>query len=174
MRSGQVVGVPGENWSAIHTCLRKGCRGLAGGSTLARLLAEAGLKRNSRGLPPLQVEQILAWVEAEQQATGKWPIRQSGPVRAAPGETWAGIDGDLRRGARGLPGGATLAGVLRLYRNILLRSHWLLPFSDGQRTIATPAQWVALLVSRGALQEPDVLETLLERQRKFQRACVGE
>jgi len=73
-----------------------------------------------------------------------------------------------------LPGGATLAGVLRLYRNILLRSHWLLPFSDGQRTIATPAQWVALLVSRGALQEPDVLETLLERQRKFQRACVGE
>src|SRR6516162_7196492 len=68
--SGPVVGVPGENWNAIDHGLLRGLRGLAGGSSLARLLAKAGLRRNPKDLPPLQVEQILLWAVDEYQSTG--------------------------------------------------------------------------------------------------------
>ena len=36
----------------------------------------------------------------------------SGPVLAAPGETWRLLDGYLRAGRRGLPGGSSLAKLL--------------------------------------------------------------
>lgn len=39
-KSGQVEGTPGETWLAIDKALRAGCRGLPGGSSLARLLDE--------------------------------------------------------------------------------------------------------------------------------------
>jgi hypothetical protein len=38
--SGDVLDVPGEKWGNIHTALSRGGRGLPGGSTLAKLLAE--------------------------------------------------------------------------------------------------------------------------------------
>jgi len=83
--SGPVAGQPGENWRAIDQALRLGLRGLAAGSSLARLLGEAKLKPyRSR---PLTIEQIVGWLEADHQETGKWPTLKSGPVRAAPGES---------------------------------------------------------------------------------------
>ena len=42
--SNPVLGVPGENWNAIDAALRKGLRGLPGGSSLPILLVTAGLK----------------------------------------------------------------------------------------------------------------------------------
>ena len=169
VRSGPVIGAPGENWAAINKALREGHRGLAGGSTLARFLAEAGLKQHVQDRPPLTIEGILTWLEADQRATGKWPNLESGPVRAAPGENWAAIHTCLCRGGRGLPGRMTLAGLLRFHRNVLLRARQILPVRDGQRLITTPLELTVVLVTRGPLQQPDLLYSLRERQKKFQR-----
>jgi len=168
--SGPVLGEPNDTWAAIEASLQQGLRGLPGGSSLARLLAEAGLKRHRQEPPVLTVPAILLWMKADYKATGKWPTRRSGPIRAAPGENWALVDRYLRRGGRGLPGGCTLARLLQLYRHLLLRAHWLLPIADGVRTITTVEEWVAVLVSRGSLHELDVLKSLRERQKKFQQA----
>jgi hypothetical protein len=82
-RSGPVRGVPGETWAIIHSALSKGLRGLPGGSSLAQILAE---RRGYRA--PLTVERILAWADAHQAATGRWPTSwSSGAVRGEPGET---------------------------------------------------------------------------------------
>jgi DNA-binding CsgD family transcriptional regulator len=61
---------------------------------------------------PLTIEQIIAWAEDHHQRTGKWPTQTSGPVLAAPGETWAAINQALRSGLRGLPR-SSLSKVLR-------------------------------------------------------------
>ena len=39
--SGPIAGADGETWSAVHSALRNGRRGLPGGSSLPRLLAES-------------------------------------------------------------------------------------------------------------------------------------
>ncbi len=166
MYSGPVIGQPGENWQAIDYCLRAGSRGLLGGSSLARLLGEAGLKPYR--LAPLTLEQIVVWLEADYKETGKWPTLESGPVRAAPGKKWSAIHVCLERGHRGLPGGMTLARLVRFHQNLLLRAHWILPVKDGERIITTAAQLTAVLVCRHPLQQPDLLWSLKERQRKFQ------
>ena len=57
-------------WSTVHAALHKGSRGLPGGSTLARLLAEHRGVPNRRVAPPLTIEQILAWADAHRAATG--------------------------------------------------------------------------------------------------------
>ena len=113
--SGPVSGAPGETWKGLSMALLKGYRGLPAGSSLARLLAERRGARNPKGLPRLTIKQIRAWARAYRSATGRWPTPQSGPVAEAPalGETWAAIDLALRCGHRGLPGGLSLARVLR-------------------------------------------------------------
>jgi hypothetical protein len=62
---------------------------------------------------PLTEEQALGWAAAHRRLTGRWPHADSGPVAAAPGETWRGVDRALARGLRGLPGGSSLARLLR-------------------------------------------------------------
>ena len=113
--SGPVSGAPGETWNGISTSLAKGNRGLPAGSSLARLLAEHRGARNPKGLPRLSLDQVLAWAEAYRSANGRWPSSSSGPVAEAPapGETWAKINSALVNGHRGLPGGKSLARVLR-------------------------------------------------------------
>jgi hypothetical protein len=59
------------------------------------------------------VEQILAWADAHNARTGSWPHARSGPIPEAPGEKWAKVHSALRDGHRGLPGGDTLARLLR-------------------------------------------------------------
>jgi hypothetical protein len=59
--SGLVPDVPGETWLAADSALRLGDRGLPGGSSLARLLADKREARNSRSLPKLPLEQVLTW-----------------------------------------------------------------------------------------------------------------
>ncbi len=107
-KCGEVAGAPEETWPGIAEALRKGRRGLPGGSSLSRLLAEqrGACSRSSR--PDLSIGQILAWADAHHSAVGIWPHCGSGEVRDAPGEEWNTINEALKRGGRGLPGGSSL------------------------------------------------------------------
>src|SRR5436309_357023 len=81
---------------------RRGLRGLPGGSSLARLLAERRGVRNHLALPKMTIAGILAWADAHHARTGRWPGRASGAIADAPGETWTAVDGALAHGGRGL------------------------------------------------------------------------
>jgi hypothetical protein len=104
LRSGPVSSSSGEWWWQVDTALREGGRGLPGGSSLHRVLAE------HRPAPrrALSLELIRQWAEVHKATTGSWPGATSGPVAAAPGETWSTINSALGKGCRGLPGGMSL------------------------------------------------------------------
>ena len=110
--SGPVAGQRGEAWANVDMALAVGRRGLPGGSSLAKLLAERRGKRNRKGLPPLAVAEVLRWADAHRERTGSFPTHQSGAVAGADGQTWCAIDMALRQGLRGLPGGSSLARLL--------------------------------------------------------------
>ncbi len=116
--SGAVLDAPGEMWATIDGALSKGRRGLPGGSSLARLLAERRGVRNQKALPSLTVDQILKWVDAHFHETGAWPNRKSGSVKRVPGEKWANIDAALSQGRRTLPTGSSLAQLLAERRQV--------------------------------------------------------
>jgi hypothetical protein len=110
--SGPVAGALGEKWASISEALRTGRRGLPGGSSLARLLAQHRGVRNKKALPPLTTAKILSWADAYHRRTGAWPNAQSGPIAEAPGETWSGIHAALTNGSRGLRPGPGLSRFL--------------------------------------------------------------
>jgi hypothetical protein len=114
--SGPVQGAPGENWNAIDQALADGRRGLSGGSSLARLLAQCRGHRTGSPAGTLTVAQVLAWADLHFRRTGRWPTAASGPVLDAPGEHWRAINSSLREGYRGLPRGGSLALQLRSSR----------------------------------------------------------
>jgi hypothetical protein len=116
--SGPVSAAPDENWSAISGALACGVRGLCGGSSLARLLAEHRGARNPKDLPRLTIEQILTWADAHHSATGRWPSSSSGPVAEGSQETWAVVNSALCHGLRGLPGDSSLARLLAKHRPV--------------------------------------------------------
>jgi hypothetical protein len=107
----------------MNKILGRGGRGLPGGSSLRRLLAEHRGVAYLRSKPDLSPDQIVAWAEAHHAATGKWPAHTSGRVIAAPSETWGIIDYALKHGRRGLAGGSSLAGLMSeripAYRRLL-------------------------------------------------------
>ena len=97
----------------------------------------------------LTIKQILVWADAHHKRTGRWPVRRSGPVREAPDESWAAIDGAMRHGRRGLPCGLSLAQRLardRKVRNITskppLKLKQILAWADAhhKRTGKWPAR----------------------------------
>jgi hypothetical protein len=112
-RSGPVLGRPGERWARIDAALRRGRRGLPGGSSLARLLAERRGRPLGARKPPLTVAQIRGWAERHRRRTGRWPTTASGPVADAPAENWRALNLALWKGHRGLPRGQSLARLLR-------------------------------------------------------------
>ncbi len=114
--SGSVDEAPDETWSAINGALQTGLRGLATDSSLAKLLAEHRGTRNSRDLPKLSIEQIVRWVDAYRQHTGQWPKRESGSIDDVPDENWRKVDNALGIGLRGLPGGSSLATLVKEHR----------------------------------------------------------
>ena len=91
-------------------------RGLAPGSSLAKLLERERGVRNKRNLLPLTHAQILAWADDYKLNTGEWPSTDSG--QAPDGETWLGINLALREGLRALPGDDSLLWLLRRERNV--------------------------------------------------------
>jgi hypothetical protein len=111
-KSGVILEAPEESWNAVDAALRYGFRGLCGGSSLAKLLAECRYKRNHKALQPLSYKKILAWADSHFERTGKWPTEKSGPVQEQPTETWQAIASALRCGGRGLPGGSSLTLLL--------------------------------------------------------------
>jgi hypothetical protein len=134
--SGYVDGVPGQTWQAVNRALFAGSRGLPGGSSLARLLAERRGKRNKAQAPRLREEQILLWADRHYRRTGRWPIPASGPVRDAPGENWRALASALWAGNRGLHGGDTL-------RRFLLRHGRRVPEMRGRPAAAARRRYAA-------------------------------
>jgi hypothetical protein len=118
VRTGDVVDAPGETWATLNQALVRGSRGLPGGSSLAKLLAEHRDEQNHRRASRLTVKQILRWADLHHQQTGEWPNQYSGPVADAPGEVWQNINMALCVGVRGLPGGDSLARLLEEHRGV--------------------------------------------------------
>jgi hypothetical protein len=118
LNSGRITGTVDENWRRVDSALRIGLRGLRGGSSLARLLAEHRGVRNRSCLPRLTVKQVLAWADAHRRSTRAWPTSESGAILGAPGETWKAIDHALRLGMRSLPGGSSLSRLLARQRGV--------------------------------------------------------
>ena len=121
----EVLGAPGECWRNIDQALRDGLRGLPGSDSLARLLARARGHRNTSGLPPLRVEQILTWARAHRRRHGRWPTALGSAIEDAPGECWRAVNSALRDGLRGLPGGDSLG--LLLARRLGVRNRTSVP-----------------------------------------------
>jgi hypothetical protein len=115
-KSGPIVDAPGETWSKVTDALREGRRGLPGGSSLARLLAEKRGVRRTQTRPALTEAQILQWAAAYCRRTNRWPSQLSGPVEERPDITWHTIDRSLRNGFRGLKGRSSLSRLLRSHR----------------------------------------------------------
>ena len=124
-RNEAVVESPQDSWHGINQALYLGRRGLRQGSSLPRLLARyRGVTRHVRR-PPLHERQILAWADAYNDRTTKWPNSKSGAIPESPGESWRKIEKALRCGTRGLPGNITLAKLLAKRRGA--RYHLALP-----------------------------------------------
>ena len=116
--SGTVLGAPHENWAAINASLKKGCRGLPGGTSLAKRLKKHRGVLSGWHKPPLTVNQILVWAADHRKRTGAWPLIKAGAISKAPGENWQAIDHALRIGGRGFRGGSSLGELLYRYRGV--------------------------------------------------------
>jgi hypothetical protein len=126
--SGTVFEAPHESWRKVDAALRAGTRSLPGGSSLTKLLVDERGIRSCGYCPPLTTEQILAWADTYYAEHGRWPTRQSGPIRDSGGETWSAVEQALAKGRRGLIGCTTLAELLveqgRVRRAPELSSSW--------------------------------------------------
>ena len=131
--SGNLAEIDGISWRTIDSALRHGRAGLAGGSSLSRLLAAKRDVFHLFDRPPLTEEQILEWADAFRRRTGDWPANSDAITipEAGPGDTWRAIDGALRLGRRGLPGGSSLALFLAARRGVRSKGH-LAPLREGQ------------------------------------------
>ena len=116
VESGAISDAPGETWLGINHSLGRGNRALPGGLSLAKILAKHRGVRNEKDLPSHTVEQILQWADRHYERTGRWPTAGSGEIADARGEKWSGVNVALQHGARGLPGGSTLAKLLAKHR----------------------------------------------------------
>jgi hypothetical protein len=118
LRSGTILDSLGEKWMNVDRALRRGNRGLPGGSSLARLLARERGVRNHYDLPRLTIRQVLGWADLHFSRHGQWPTTNSGPIDDAPGETWMAVNAALEQGGRGLPGDSSLARLLKRHRGV--------------------------------------------------------
>lgn len=110
--SGSIPDATSENWRAISQDLRQGHRGLAGGSSLAKLLESERGQRSRANRPRLTIKHILGWADDHHARTGKWPTHLAGRVLAEPTETWGGIHAALVNGHRGIRRRSSLAQLL--------------------------------------------------------------
>ncbi len=107
-----VHGVAGEGWTEIDKCLRKGDRGLTGGSSLDQLLAEQRDVQRRRKRSNLTLKQILGWADEFHKKNGRWPGSTSGKIPESGGDFWSTVDRHLKEGGRGLAGGDSLTELL--------------------------------------------------------------
>jgi len=116
--SGPITSATGETWMAVDMALRKGRRGMPGGSSLAQLLAERQGIDNATNCPTLTVKKILGWIDDHHSQTGQWPNSRSGQVFASPRDTWQAIDQALKHSVRGLRVRTSLAKLLKRHRRV--------------------------------------------------------
>jgi hypothetical protein len=105
-------------WSAVHTALVRGKRGLPGGAGLTRLLEKHRGARNHLSARPLTGAIILRWADDHHRKTGHYPKHNDGPILSGPQETWGAVENALIKGGRGLPGGDSLAKFLARHRGV--------------------------------------------------------
>ncbi len=140
-RSGDVEGVPGEQWKLIHKSLEDGRRGLPAGYTLATLLSKYRGHRCRRNLPPFTESAILAWADAHHHRHRSWPTLSSGPIPRSQGETWGKVEGALSKGRRGLPGGDSLSQFLTRHKRRPRRNRGHHPARHSRLTIKQILVW---------------------------------
>ncbi len=124
-KSGRILDSHSETWATVDHALFRGTRGLAGGTTLARLLTKHRGVANHLDLPRFSPELILTWADKHFQRTGQWPTSNTGAVVDAPGEKWSSVRDALLIGQRGFEGGSSLARFLAEHRG--KRNHMALP-----------------------------------------------
>lgn len=105
-------------WSAVHTALVRGKRGLPGGVSLPQLLEQHRGVRNHLSAPPLTEATILDWADDHHRRTGYYPKHNDGPILGAHQETWSAVENALIKGRRGLPGNDSLAKFLTRHRGL--------------------------------------------------------
>jgi hypothetical protein len=118
--SGPVAEAPGETWCAIDNALAAGARGLAGSSSLSRLLVRERNANRASDRPTLTIPEILRWADAYHERHGEWPKHSSGPIPEDRGKTWEHVNEALKRGRFGLLGGTSLARLLNQERGARL------------------------------------------------------
>jgi hypothetical protein len=113
-----------------HWPARRNVGGRAGGAgegdarTMRRqlhgaLLQERPGARNKSNLPRLTEAGILAWADSHYRRTGRYPVVEAGPIADAPGETWKAVHMAVVQRLRGLPGGGSLARLLKMHRGVV-------------------------------------------------------
>lgn len=108
-----------RQWLKVNTALSAGIRGLPGGSTLAKLLAEHLGVENRHAIGPYTGTRILAWVDECHDQHGCWPTARSGEIPDSGGATWMSVQMALVQGRRQLPGGSSLPCLLGQHRGVL-------------------------------------------------------
>lgn len=126
-------------WSAVHTALVRGKRGLPGGISLPQLLEQHRGARNHMAAPSLTLATVLAWADDHHRRTGHYPKHDDGAVLAAPGETWGAIESALIKGSRGLAGNDSLAKFLARHRGVRNKAD-LPPLTVGQIKVWAEAE----------------------------------
>jgi superfamily II DNA or RNA helicase len=96
-----------ETWGAVNQALSTGLRGLSGGSSLCKLFVLYGLTLEKQ----LTDDLVMEAMKRHQDRTGRIPGVRSGDATEDFGfpETWIAVNGALRYGSRGLPGGSSLS-----------------------------------------------------------------
>jgi hypothetical protein len=110
--SGEIPGTE-ESWHKINNALQRGRRGLAGGSSLYKLLKAKRGVPNPHDRPRLSERKILTWMRRYYRKHKRWPTCSSVEVPGEPNEGWSALDMALRAGCRGLKGGSSLARLRR-------------------------------------------------------------
>lgn len=116
--SGRIADSSPDTWTGIDIALRHGNRGLPGGTSLAKLLAERRGRRSRSLVKHYSIDKILEWADDHRARTGSWPKVYSGEVTAEPMVTWNMVGHALSRGGHGLPGGVSLARLLTEHRGV--------------------------------------------------------
>ncbi len=161
-------------WAAVSLGLKRGYRGLPGGTTLAQLLWDRRGVRNKTHPPRLSIAQILRWADEHHRSTGHWPTHETGPIPNTPDETWLAVECALRDGARGLRGRSSLAQLLAARRRV--RNHMALPplshelilaWADRHhaRTGRWPSSWCGSVTGAPGESWPSVDMALLVGRR---------
>ena len=128
-------------------------RGLPGGSTLARFLAEHRGARHLFSPPPLALPQVLAWGDAFLARHGRWPHRNRGKIPESQGESWFAVHRALQTGTRGLPRHSSLLAFFEEHRGHSRRR------STEQQILAWADAWHARTGRWPSLQSGEIPES---------------